>query len=189
MCLLLIKRSQTYALRSNSPKTKMRFKLYQNLSGASPEIQKNVREFLRGPENVSLAKSSADFLLDHTYLLTDGKSLVEFADREALTDYVSQLGTKKQTQRALLKTKPAPAALSIPDDACHYDPKQQRTLSVREMARFQSFPDTFEFRSKVTTGGKMRKFEVPQYTQVGNAVPPLLGRALGKVVANILSTT
>ena len=54
------------------------------------------------------------------------------------------------------------------------------------MARFQSFPDSFEFRSKVTTGGKMRRFEVPQYTQVGNAVPPLLGRALGLVVKNIL---
>jgi DNA (cytosine-5)-methyltransferase 1 len=32
----------------------------------------------------------------------------------------------------------------------------------------------------VTTGGQMRKFEVPQYTQVGNAVPPLLGYALGE---------
>ena len=80
-----------------------------------------------------------------------------------------------------------PAALSIPDDACHYHSSLQRTLTVREMARFQSFPDKFEFRSKVTTGGKMRKFEVPQYTQVGNAVPPLLGRALGLVVKNILS--
>ena len=55
------------------------------------------------------------------------------------------------------------------------------------MARIQSFPDWFEFRSKVTTGGKMRKFQVPQYTQVGNAVPPLLGKALGKVCKEILS--
>jgi DNA (cytosine-5)-methyltransferase 1 len=47
------------------------------------------------------------------------------------------------------------------------------------MARFQSFPDWFEFKSKVTTGGKNRRFEVPQYTQVGNAVPPLLARLLG----------
>ena len=54
------------------------------------------------------------------------------------------------------------------------------------MARIQSFPDNFVFRSKVTTGGKMRKFEVPQYTQVGNAVPPLLGLALGKSVAELL---
>ena len=55
------------------------------------------------------------------------------------------------------------------------------------MARIQSFPDEFEFRSKVTTGGTSRRFEVPQYTQVGNAVPPLLGRALGLTVASILA--
>ena len=58
-----------------------------------------------------------------------------------------------------------------------------RTLTVREMARIQSFPDWYEIRSKVTTGGKMRRFEVPQYTQIGNAVSPLLGFALGKVCA------
>ncbi len=61
-----------------------------------------------------------------------------------------------------------------------------RTLTVREMARIQSLPNNFIFRSKVTTGGKMRRFEVPQYTQVGNAVPPLLGRALGLTVKNLL---
>ena len=55
------------------------------------------------------------------------------------------------------------------------------------MARFQSFPDWFEFKSKVTTGGKMRKFEVPQYTQVGNAVPPILAFELGKCIKKILN--
>ena len=54
------------------------------------------------------------------------------------------------------------------------------------MARIQSFPDSFVFRSKVTTGGQQRKFEVPQYTQVGNAVPPLLGRALGLSLQNLI---
>ena len=53
------------------------------------------------------------------------------------------------------------------------------------MARIQSFPDNFEFRSKVTTGGKMRRYEVPQYTQVGNAVPPLLGRQLGIIIKSL----
>ena len=43
-------------------------------------------------------------------------------------------------------------------------------------------PGGFEFKSKVTTGGQMRKFEVPQYTQVGNAVPPLLARSLGEFI-------
>jgi DNA (cytosine-5)-methyltransferase 1 len=55
------------------------------------------------------------------------------------------------------------------------------------MARIQSFPDQFEFRSKTTTGGQMRRFELPQYTQVGNAVPPLLGRALGLALQSLLA--
>ena len=52
---------------------------------------------------------------------------------------------------------------------------------------FSTFPDNFKFLSKVTTGGQMRKFEVPQYTQVGNAVPPLLGVALGLVVKYLIN--
>ena len=86
---------------------------------------------------------------------------------------------------------PAPATLSIPDDACHYheSPSTQRTLSVREMSRIQSFPDWFEVRSKITTGGKMRRFEVPQYTQIGNAVPPLLSISIGMVCKEILKAS
>ena len=56
------------------------------------------------------------------------------------------------------------------------------------MARFQSFPDAFEFRSKITTGGKMRQYEAPQYTQVANAVPPLLAKALGRICKEFLES-
>ncbi len=46
------------------------------------------------------------------------------------------------------------------------------------MARLQSFDDSFEFLGKRTTGGHRRKNETPQYTLVGNAVPPLLSKAI-----------
>ncbi|MFU8928210.1 DNA cytosine methyltransferase [Acinetobacter puyangensis] len=72
----------------------------------------------------------------------------------------------------------------IPDDACHYC--DLRTLIVREMARVQSFPNNFKFLSKVTTGGQMRNFEVPQYTQLGNAVLPLLGFALRQAINDLI---
>ena len=115
---------------------------------------------------------------------------IDFPSKKKILGILSQLYTKKQTQRALIANDPAPAALSIPDDACHYyeSVKEQRTLTVREMSRIQSFPDWYEIKSKVTTGGQMRKFEVPQYTQIGNAVPPLLGIALGEVCKKILDT-
>ena len=55
------------------------------------------------------------------------------------------------------------------------------------MARIQSFPDGFVFRSKLSTGGLNRRFEVPVYTQIGNAVPVLLGYAIGQALSNLLS--
>lgn len=186
--------SSNNATRENSPRVRMRFMLYQHLSKYPrtkevANIQSDVVKFLKDPLQHVLNEHSIQYLLDMKFLASDGKSLIEFNDQISLKEYLRSLSTKKQTQRALIAGNPAPAALSIPDDACHYHPSLQRTLTVREMARFQSFPDAFEFRSKVTTGGKMRRFEVPQYTQVGNAVPPLLGRSLGMVVQKILGTT
>lgn len=58
----------------------------------------------------------------------------------------------------------------------HYDPEQQRTLTVREAARLQSFPDDFEF---IGSRGNA-------YQMIGNAVPPKLANAVAKAVAEIL---
>ena len=65
---------------------------------------------------------------------------------------------------------------TMPDDYVHY--ASNRALTVREMARLQSFDDSFVFQGKRTTGGDRRKVETPQTTQVGNAVPPLMARAI-----------
>jgi DNA (cytosine-5)-methyltransferase 1 len=105
-------------------------------------------------------------------------------NKGAFVGLVNRLATKKHSQRALSLESPAPTVVSIPDDYVH--PTEPRTLTVREMARFQSFPDAFEFRSKETTGGAKRRTEVPQYTQVGNAVPPRLALALGSRLREVL---
>lgn len=101
-----------------------------------------------------------------------------------LVDLVMSLGTKKHSQRPLSWSSPSPTVVSLPDDYVH--PEEPRTLTVREMARFQSFPDAFEFRAKETTGSMRRRFEVPQYTQVGNAVPPKMARAVGVAIRSAL---
>jgi DNA (cytosine-5)-methyltransferase 1 len=80
---------------------------------------------------------------------------------------------------------PSLTVTTLPDDIIHYS--EPRILTVRECARLQSFPDWFEFRGKFTTGGDRRTKECPRYTQVGNAVPPLLGRAIGLAVVEALS--
>lgn len=74
----------------------------------------------------------------------------------------------------------SPTVVTIPDDFIHY--AKPRTLTVREMARLQSFDDDFVFQGKRTTGGDLRKNDIPQYTLVGNAVPPLMARAIGNVI-------
>ena len=58
----------------------------------------------------------------------------------------------------------------------HYDSSQSRTISVREAARLQSFPDGFVFQGPMN----------PAFRQIGNAVPPLLARAIGSVMLSQL---
>ena len=174
---------ENHELRSNSPLVKRRFRLYQIMQNAGRVHSKGIFKILKG-ESLELSENAWLAFSEYQYLNDDGEDF-KFTSKNDFIAYLQRHPTKKQTQKALVATEPAPAALSIPDDACHYDYHELRTLTVREMARIQSFPDNFVFRSKITTGGQMRKFEVPQYTQVGNAVPPLLGFALGKVLVNI----
>jgi DNA (cytosine-5)-methyltransferase 1 len=87
------------------------------------------------------------------------------------------IGMKKQVISVLDPIAPSRTLTTLPDDLLHYT--EPRILTVRENARIQSFPDDFNFLGKYTTGGMRRTQECPRYTQVGNAVPPLLGEALG----------
>ncbi|MBS1508037.1 MAG: DNA cytosine methyltransferase [Bacteroidetes bacterium] len=83
----------------------------------------------------------------------------------------------KHTIIPLDKNHCTPTITTLPDDYVHYS--EPRILTVREYARIQSFPDWFEFKGKYTTGGKRRTQEVPRYSQIGNAIPPLFGEQSG----------
>ncbi|SEO88445.1 DNA cytosine methyltransferase [Nitrosovibrio sp. Nv6] len=97
-----------------------------------------------------------------------------------------KLGTKKHSTTLLHGDWPAPTITTLPDDIVHYS--EPRILTVRENARLQSFPDWFEFKGSYTTGGKQRKHQCPRYTQVGNAVPPLLANAIGEILNTLCSS-
>jgi DNA (cytosine-5)-methyltransferase 1 len=98
-----------------------------------------------------------------------------------------QYSTKKHRIYPMDPWEPAPTITTLPDDVLHYS--EPRILTVRESARLQSFPDWFQFRGKFTTGGDRRTKECPRYTQVGNAVPPLLGRAIGLAIRAVLDAS
>lgn len=86
------------------------------------------------------------------------------------------LSSNKRNYNVLKPDSQSPTVMTIADDYIHYH--TPRALTVREMARLQSFDDSFVFQGKRSTGGNNRKTEVPQYTLVGNAVPPLMARAI-----------
>lgn len=92
-------------------------------------------------------------------------------------------GLKKRGITPLKPDAICPTITSIPDDLIHYS--EPRIMTVRECARIQSFPDDFEFKGKYTTGGKSRRLEVPRYTQVANAIPPLFAEQVGIVLSEV----
>lgn len=164
----------------SSPRVRARFRVYQIIANSGKNESAEIKAALHG-DKAKLSKSSVA-ALKNGKLIRYGNPIPR--SNQGLVEYLNGLHTKKFSQKALKSNYPAPAALSIPDDICHYS--EARTLSVREMARIQSFPDAFEFRGIATTGGLRRRYQVPQYTQIGNAVPPLMGRALGDVASAIL---
>ena len=108
--------------------------------------------------------------------------------------------TKKFAQRALpAKWNGKPphfTVASLPDDFAHF--KSHRSLTVREWARLQGFPDWYEFAGPRTTGGHRRAGDVrkgdsvreaPKYTQIGNAVPVQLAAAIGWHIRAILGVS
>lgn len=132
------------------------------------------------PNSLRLAKHKERTLKLFAEMLKTCKRGISLSDTER-----TRLGLKKHCLALLDPGKPSHTLTTLPDDLLHYS--EPRILTVRECARLQSFPDWFEFKGKYTTGGDKRTKECPRYTQVGNAVPPLLAEAIGEALAELVS--
>ncbi|MBA9084941.1 DNA (cytosine-5)-methyltransferase 1 [Fontibacillus solani] len=124
-------------------------------------------------------------VVDRFKMLEHGESIGDLLKRLSSDEY-KKYKTKKYRCTKLHPKSVSPTVLTLPDDIVHYDLKNPRILSVRELARLQSFDDSFEFLGKRTTGGNRRRLETPQYTQVGNAVPPLFAKAIARQIMKAL---
>ena len=149
-------------------------------TGPITNYQKLLRLGFEGaPTNTRLAKHRKDIVERFASIIeqchADGRLNVSVGRRLR-----EMFGLKKQALRVLDPDRPSPTITSMPDDLLHY--REPRTLTVRENARLQSFPDWYDFKGKYTSGGERRKREVPRFTQVANAVPPLLAEAVGGAV-------
>lgn len=157
-----------------------RFGLFnQGESGTNlkKRILENGIDLSRSPALVGLC--SEKFGMNETEVIS------LFKNHRATIDQVEVLLTKKNIRQRWNENEPSATVVTIADD--YISPWEDRTFSVREMARCQSFDDSFEFLGKRTTGGLRRRVEVPQYTQVGNAVPPLLAKAVALEIKKVLT--
>jgi DNA (cytosine-5)-methyltransferase 1 len=150
-------------------------------SEATTTFQRLMREGASGvPDSLRLARHRTDVRDRFARIIAECRQGVRMNDEARLG-----FGLKKHRIYPMSPTVPAPTITTLPDDVLHYS--EPRILTVRESARLQSFPDWFQFKGKYTTGGSRRTRECPRYTQVGNAVPPYLARAIGNAILQALN--
>lgn len=178
--------TMNHTIRKHTDKVSQRFRLYQYLSsnGISNKILNIAAKYSETNDKSLLEQINLE-VANCTIPAISNDEVVLAENRDSLVDLIIDLATKKHSQRPLSIDSPSPTVVSIADDVIH--PILPRIPTVREQARFQSFPDYFEFRSKETTGGMKRRIEVPQYTQVGNAVPPLMAKAIAEHILQLIS--
>jgi DNA (cytosine-5)-methyltransferase 1 len=95
-----------------------------------------------------------------------------------IRDVPYHLRSKKRTLVRANRQQPSNTIVTLPDDLLHYS--EHRILTVRETARIQSYDDSYIFLGKRTSCNTARRTELPQYSQVGNSVPPIFAKALGQ---------
>ncbi len=155
-------------------------------SGLYGNIKSNYQEYMRHgidwriPQSHSFAHHGEEKLACYKRLLAEYPVKGKRIDGKAREAW----GIKQRGIFILDGQSVAPTITNMPDDYLHY--LEPRIMTVRECARIQSFPDWYEFKSKYTTGGEQRKKEVPRYSQVGNAIPPLFAYQAGLVLNEMI---
>ncbi|MDR7208358.1 DNA (cytosine-5)-methyltransferase 1 [Flavobacterium piscis] len=147
---------------------------YQKLMRAG--VENKIADSHRFPRHSSLIINRFKNILEET--------TIERRNFNVSKTIQEKYNIKKRTVIPLNGLDKTPTITTLPDDYIHYF--EPRILTVREYARIQSFPDWYIFQGKYTTGGKLRTQEVPRYTQIGNAIPPLFSEQSGLVLKQLL---
>ena len=175
------KKGFTYADWSKKGRLTSRFNTAKNpfYVRNAEELENTLTHIVAPLHNHKTSKQNNDVVKRLEVILSTG-------DYDLAKKKLKEIGldSEKRNYNVLKPESQSPTVMTIPDDYIHFS--SPRALTVREMARLQSFDDSFVFQGKRSTGGNKRKFEVPQFTLVGNAVPPLMARAVAlEILKNI----
>jgi DNA (cytosine-5)-methyltransferase 1 len=165
----------------NSPDTN---RFYAGIYGASnSSYQRFLKKGVRYKGKIADSHRFPNHKVDTVQVF---QNVIENAPRNRRLDgdYKKLYGLNRRGAFLLELNSVCPTITSNPDDYIHYS--EPRILTVREYARLQSFPDWYEFKGKYTTGGERRIIDVPRYTQIGNAIPPLFGEQAGIVLKEMV---
>ena len=132
------------------------------------------------PDSHRFAKHNPKTVAKFKFILSNAEK-----NKTLSKDIKNKYNINKHTTIPLSGSFPAPTITTLPDDYIHYC--EPRIFTVREYARIQSFNDWYEFKGNYTTGGKLRKQEVPRYSQIGNAISPLFAEQCGIILKEMIN--
>jgi DNA (cytosine-5)-methyltransferase 1 len=142
-------------------------------------LQEYLRNGARVPTDHTAVGHRPDFIRMMSYI-PEGKSAMDPEVSATIPESIRPKSGFPNSYMRLKADKPAPTItrnFTTPSSANCIHPFQNRALSIREGARCQTFPDTFKFLGSIQE----------KKLQIGNAVPPLLGKALGENLLEALS--
>lgn len=177
------------------PNSEKQRKAYLKGTNSYTELMKNDEFWKRKPHNEGITyhmpMRHREATLKRFSLLNQGESLKDLFER-----YQGKEREELQKRRILPKkmfikrnyrlkeNEPSPTVTShCLDEFVH--PKYDRALTVRECARLQSFPDSYDFVGGPFLVPHLDRTTQDKYEQIGDAVPPLLAYAWGKQIISI----
>lgn len=143
------------------------------------ELQSFLRNGAEAPTDHTAVGHRPDFVRMMSYI-PEGRSAIDPEINITIPEDIRPGSGYPNSYMRLKRNNPAPTItrnFTTPSSANCIHPTQNRALSIREGARCQSFPDTFEFLGSTEE----------KRLQIGNAVPPLLGKVLGEQLLSALT--
>jgi DNA (cytosine-5)-methyltransferase 1 len=153
----------------------LRYRPRQPLTSFQQHMRAGVPEGAKDLVHDHITRAVRDDDLEAFGLLAEGQTYADLPER--LRRYRSDIFTDKYKRLAWDELSRTITAHLAKDGYWYIHPQQHRTLSVREAARVQTFPDRVRFAGQPSH----------RYRQIGNAVPPLMGRELGSALLATLS--